>query len=136
MSRRRTRPSESAIRVETDLGAFTLAVDAPDFLACLERGAYQSGTLVFEERPPPGAPVLRFTHNDRLPAAPGATYFALRLDDEMQLIAVNPATGGPGRVVGRVVDRSPTTARALRDRIAGAGSRRVPIVSITRLVFL
>jgi hypothetical protein len=129
------RPAESAVRVETDLGAFTLAVDAPDFLACLDLGAYQSGTLAQQEGLPPAAPVLRFTHNDRLPAAAGATSFALRLDAGMPLVAIDPATGRPGKVVGRVVDGA-ATARALRDQIAGARGRPVSIVSITRLVFL
>jgi hypothetical protein len=58
-----------------------------------------------------------------------------RRGDSPQLVAIDPAAGGPGRVVGRVVDGA-ATARALRDQIAGARGRPVSIVSITRLVFL
>jgi hypothetical protein len=129
------RYSESAVRVATDLGTLTLAVDAADFLACLDSGAYQSGMLAPADGGSPAAPLLRFAHNERLPAAPRARYFALRLDDQMQLVAIDPVAGGPGRVVGRVVEGA-STARTLRDRTAGARRRSVSIVSITRLVFL
>jgi hypothetical protein len=132
--------SESVVRVVTDLGALMMAVTARDFLACVDRTVYTAGTFELVGAPPsaPASPLLlRLRHNRAYPAAAGASHYALRIDDVAQLVAIHPATGAPGPVVGRIVEGLDVVQR-IRERMGGPPNRTLSleVLAVMRIFFL